>query len=56
MSSEHSFEFTKENIDLYLKEIAKEYRIICRWQTKHSGSLPTAIKAGSGFRDSRTAV
>ena len=26
MSSEHSFEFTKENIDLYLKEIAKEYR------------------------------
>ena len=27
MSSEHSFEFTKENIDLYLKEIAKECRI-----------------------------
>lgn len=26
MSSEHRFEFTKENIDLYLKEVAKEYR------------------------------
>ena len=26
MSSEKQFEFTKENIDLYLKEVAKEYR------------------------------
>ena len=26
MSSENRFEFTKENIDLYLKEVAKEYR------------------------------
>ena len=26
MSSENRFEFTKENIDLYLKEAAKEYR------------------------------
>lgn len=26
MSSEKSFEFTRENIDLYLKEVAKEYR------------------------------
>ena len=26
MSSEKTFEFTKENIDLYLKEVAKEYR------------------------------
>ena len=26
MSSEKQFEFTKENIDLYLKEIAREYR------------------------------
>ena len=26
MSSENSFEFTKENIDTYLKEVAKEYR------------------------------
>ena len=26
MSSEKQFEFTRENIDLYLKEVAKEYR------------------------------
>lgn len=26
MSSEQSFEFTKDNIDIYLKEVAKEYR------------------------------
>ena len=26
MSSEKQFEFTKDNIDLYLKEVAKEYR------------------------------
>ena len=26
MSSEKQFEFTKENIDVYLKEVAKEYR------------------------------
>ena len=26
MSSERSIEFTKDNIDLYLKELAKEYR------------------------------
>ena len=26
MSSEKQIEFTKENIDLYLKEVAKEYR------------------------------
>ena len=26
MSSENQFEFTKDNIDLYLKEVAKEYR------------------------------
>ena len=26
MSSEKQFEFTKENIDLYLKEVGKEYR------------------------------
>ena len=26
MLSEKQFEFTKENIDLYLKEVAKEYR------------------------------
>jgi hypothetical protein len=26
MSSERNFEFTKENIDLYLKAVAKEYR------------------------------
>ncbi len=26
MSSKQSFEFTKENIDIYLKEVAKEYR------------------------------
>ena len=26
MSSEKQFEFTKENIDRYLKEVAKEYR------------------------------
>ena len=26
MSSDHPFEFTKENIDFYLKEMAKEYR------------------------------
>ncbi len=26
MLSEHGFEFTKENIDTYLKELAKEYR------------------------------
>ena len=26
MSSEKQFEFTKENIDLYLKEVAREYR------------------------------
>ena len=26
MSSERQFEFTKDNIDLYLKELSKEYR------------------------------
>ena len=26
MSSESSFEFTKDNIDTYLKAVAKEYR------------------------------
>lgn len=26
MSSEHTVEFTKDNIDIYLKEVAKEYR------------------------------
>ena len=26
MSSEQRFEFTKDNIDLYLKELSKEYR------------------------------
>ena len=26
MSSEQNIEFTKENIDIYLKEVAKEYR------------------------------
>lgn len=26
MSSEKQIEFTKENIDTYLKEVAKEYR------------------------------
>ena len=26
MSSEKDFEFTKDNIDIYLKEVAKEYR------------------------------
>lgn len=26
MSSEKKFEFTKDNIDLYLKEVSKEYR------------------------------
>ena len=26
MSSNKQFEFTKENIDIYLKEVAKEYR------------------------------
>jgi len=35
MSSEHSFEFTKENIDLYLKEIAKEYRINTETKKPH---------------------
>ena len=26
MSSERRFEFTKDNFDIYLKEVAKEYR------------------------------
>lgn len=26
MLSDRQFEFTKENIDIYLKEVAKEYR------------------------------
>ena len=35
MSSEHSFEFTKEKTDLYLKEIAKEHWIRAETKKPH---------------------
>ena len=45
MSSEKQFEFTKENIDLYLKEVAKEYR-------KQAGKKMPAelVLIGGGYR------
>lgn len=58
MSSEKRFEFTKENIDTYLKEVAKEYR-------KRSGKATPAelvliggasVLINYGFRDMTTDV
>jgi len=58
MSSERQIEFTKENIDTYLKEVAKEYR-------KHAGkSMPAeiiliggaSVLVNYGFRDMTTDI
>ncbi|MBQ9662800.1 MAG: hypothetical protein IJV40_06580 [Oscillospiraceae bacterium] len=58
MSSEKRFEFTKENIDLYLKEVAKEYR-------KHAGKkIPAelvliggaSVLINYGFRNMTTDI
>ena len=48
MSSEKQIEFTKENIDTYLKEVAKEYRkqieaIGFSFRCENDGALITAI-------------
>ena len=58
MSSERQFEFTKDNIDLYLKELSKEYR-------KQAGkAMPAeliliggaAVLINYGFRDMTTDI
>ena len=58
MSSDHRFEFTKENIDLYLRELAKEYR---RYVGKGIPAELILIGGASilinyGFRDMTTDV
>ena len=58
MSSDHTAVFTKENLNDYLKELAKEYRKI------NGKAMPAeiilvggaAILAGYGFRDMTTDI
>lgn len=58
MSSKDAFEFTKDNIDFYLKEVAKEYRKLVG---KRMPAEITIVGGGSvlmnyGFRDMTTDI
>ena len=58
MSSERVFEFTKDNIDVYLKEVAKEYRKMVGKQVPAEVTLIGGASAllNYGFRDMTTDV
>ena len=58
MSSEKQIEFTKENIDTYLKEVAKEYRKQIGKNTPAEMILigGASILVNYGFRDMTTDI
>ena len=53
MSSEQRFEFTKDNIDTYLKELAKEYRKLVGKNMRAELILigGASVLVNYGFRD-----
>lgn len=58
MSSENRFEFTKDNIDTYLKELAKEYRKLAGKNVPAEIILigGAAVLVNYGFRDMTTDI
>ena len=58
MSSENRFEFTKDNIDTYLKELAKEYRKLVGKNVPAEIILigGASVLVNYGFRDMTTDI